>query len=410
MYKFLLFASDGKCLRKQNLGVVLFDIRQTMMTLSALFAITLAMLIIWRSSDGFEVASEYLGRNLTDGVRGATINAVGSSIPELFTTLFSLMLLGEVDNFAFGIGTTAGSAIFNGMIIPAVAILAVLGYGIAQKVNVSKKVILRDGIGLIIAELILIYMVSGNHLTWVHGLVLMLTYVVYVGYMFATMKKKEEETPLAEPKEREEEHRIGRKPSIFKALILLDFEHVFVRKQINTLNAWALLLFSMLVIGLACIVLIHSCELLSAEMGIAPYFIAVVLASAATSVPDTILSYRDAVAGQYDDAVANALGSNIFDICFALGFPLFAFTLFNGPITMTAETVANVAELQASLVILTIAAFFIYYFNAGLRQIHAYALLGLYVIFTAFIFAKAYEFSWAIQLGEILASWIPKVA
>ena len=64
-----------------------------MVTLSALFAITLAMLIIWRSSDGFEVASGYLGRNLTDGVRGATINAVGSSIPELFTTLFSLMLL-----------------------------------------------------------------------------------------------------------------------------------------------------------------------------------------------------------------------------------------------------------------------------------------------------------------------------
>ena len=63
----------------------------------------------------------------------------------------------------------------------------------------------------------------------------------------------------------------------------------------------------------------------------------------------TQFSYRDAIAGQYDDAVANALGSNIFDICFALGFPLFAFTLFNGPIVMTPETVANVAELQASL-------------------------------------------------------------
>ena len=193
------------------------------MTLSALFAITLAMLIIWRSSDGFEVASEYLGRNLTDGVRGATINAVGSSIPELFTTLFSLMLLGEVDNFAFGIGTTAGSAIFNGMIIPAVAILAVLGYGIAQKVNVSKKVIIRDGIGLIIAELILIYMVSGNYLTWTHGLILMLTYVVYVAYMFSTMNKKEQTAPV-ERKDQVEDHRVGRKPSIFKALFLLDFE------------------------------------------------------------------------------------------------------------------------------------------------------------------------------------------
>ena len=379
-----------------------------MLTLSALFAITLAMLIIWRSSDGFEVASEYLGRNLTDGVRGATINAVGSSIPELFTTLFSLMLLGEVDNFAFGIGTTAGSAIFNGMIIPAVAILAVLGYGIAKKVTVSKKVILRDGVGLILAEIILIYMVSGNMLNWWHGLILMLTYVVYVAYMFATMKKKEDtEAAKEQAAEQEEEHRPGRKPSILKALVLLDFEHVFVRRKINIINAWALLLFSMLVIGLACIVLIHSCEMLSEEMGIAPYFIAVILASAATSVPDTILSYRDAVAGQYDDAVANALGSNIFDICFALGLPLFAFTLFNGPISMPPETLANVAELQASLVILTIIAFLIYFFNQGLRQIHAYLLLALYVCFTAFIFSKAYGFSWAVGLGKVLSSLIP---
>ena len=379
-----------------------------MLTLSALFAITLAMLIIWRSSDGFEVASEFLGRNLTDGVRGATINAVGSSIPELFTTLFSLMLLGEVDNFAFGIGTTAGSAIFNGMIIPAVAILAVLGYGIAKKVTVSKKVILRDGIGLILAEILLIYMVSGNVLNWWHGLILMLTYVVYVAYMFATMKKKEDvKEPKPQAAEQAEENRPGRKPSILKALVLLDFEHVFVRRKINVTNAWALLLFSMLVIGLACIVLIHSCEMLSEEMGIAPYFIAVILASAATSVPDTILSYRDAVAGQYDDAVANALGSNIFDICFALGFPLFAFTLFNGPISMPPETLANVAELQASLVILTIVAFLIYFFNQGLRHVHAYLLLSLYVCFTAFIFSKAYGFSWAVRLGELLASLIP---
>ena len=378
-----------------------------MVTLSALFAITLAMLIIWRSSDGFEVASGYLGRNLTDGVRGATINAVGSSIPELFTTLFSLMLLGEVDNFAFGIGTTAGSAIFNGMIIPAVAILAVISYGIAKKVNVSRKVILRDGIGLIIAELILIYMISGNYLTWLHGLVLMLTYVVYVIYMFATMKRAEGITTVEESQENEEGQSSGRKQSILKAFILLDFEDVFVRKKINTVNAWMLLLFSMLVIGLACIVLIHSCELLSEELGIAPYFIAVVLASAATSVPDTILSYRDAVAGEYDDAVANALGSNIFDICFALGFPLFAFTLFNGPIIMTPETVANVAELQASLVILTVIAFLIYYFNNGLKQIHAFLLLGLYLLFIGFIFAKAYAYEWAIQLGQTIASWIP---
>jgi hypothetical protein len=74
---------------------------------------------------------------------------------------------------------------------------------------------------------------------------------------------------------------------------------------------------------------------------------------------------------------------------------------------MTPETVANVAELQASLVILTIVAFLIYYFNNGLKQIHAFLLLGLYVAFIGFVFAKAYAYDWAIQVGLTIASWIP---
>ena len=47
--------------------------------LAVIFA---AMVVIWRASDGFETASELLGENLSDGVRGATINAIGSSMPE----------------------------------------------------------------------------------------------------------------------------------------------------------------------------------------------------------------------------------------------------------------------------------------------------------------------------------------
>ena len=50
--------------------------------------IVFCCLVIWKASDGFETASEYLGRNMSEGVRGATINAIGSSMPELFTTIF----------------------------------------------------------------------------------------------------------------------------------------------------------------------------------------------------------------------------------------------------------------------------------------------------------------------------------
>ena len=148
-------------------------------------------IIIWRASDGFEAASEYLGRNLSDGVRGATINAIGSSMPELFTTLFFLFVLQDRDGFAGGIGTTAGSAIFNGMIIPAVVILVVVFKGMATSVNVSRKVLMRDGIALLLCELILIFLIGGDELTWVHGVILMAMYAVYAIYMLKTMTKGE---------------------------------------------------------------------------------------------------------------------------------------------------------------------------------------------------------------------------
>ena len=277
-------------------------------------SIFIAMIVIWRSSDGFQAASNYLGRNLTEGVRGATINAIGSSMPELFTTLFGLIMLGELDNFAFGMGTTSGSAIFNSMIIPAVVILAVTLFGIKNKVEVSKKVILRDGLGLIICEVLLMYIIFKYYFDWVVGLILMSKYLIYIIYMFTSMKTVEETNLISNKSQGS-----GETP-ILKAIVYFDFVNIFFRKKANAFNAWSLLLFSMGIIGSACVLLISACETIAEEMGIAPYFIAVILASAATSLPDTILSYRDALKGEYDDAISsNALGSNIFDICFALG-------------------------------------------------------------------------------------------
>ena len=94
--------------------------------------------------------------------------------------------------------------------------------------------------------------------------------------------------------------------------------------------------------------------------------------------------------GDYDDAIANALGSNIFDICFALGLPIFGYTLVKGPIIMPESTLIDVIQLQISLIILTIVSFYIFYFNRGLKVIHSIYLLGLYIVFVVFIFLNAY--------------------
>ena len=48
--------------------------------------------IIAKSCDVFEAATDCLGSNLSDGVKGATLNAIGSSMPELLTTVFFLIM------------------------------------------------------------------------------------------------------------------------------------------------------------------------------------------------------------------------------------------------------------------------------------------------------------------------------
>ncbi|SFW25306.1 sodium:calcium antiporter [Cellulophaga fucicola] len=352
---------------------------------TSLGLILITCIIIWRACDGFEMASNYLGRNMKEGIKGATINAIGSSLPELFTTLFFLFVLKDKDGFSGGIGTTAGSAVFNAMIIPAVVILVVIGKKITSQIEISKKVIYRDGIALILAELALIFVISGTSLNWTHGLILMALYFIYVGYMLLSQGPGEVENDY-------EEEADGGNRAI--ALFRGDLATVVLGdSKINKVKAIGLLIVSVLFIGLACFWLVEACQEFGVATGMPIYFVSVVLASAATSVPDTIMSYKDAMKGNYDDAVANALGSNIFDVCFALGFPLFLFTLIYGPIEMSPETIENIGQLRVLLLILTVIVFFIFILSKkGIKGIHAKLLLMLYVLFVIYSVGKGLSY------------------
>ena len=411
-----------------------------------LVMIVVTCLVIWRACNGFEVASRYLGRNLSDGVRGGTINAISSSVPELMTTLIALFVLADEDGFAVGLGTTAGSALFNGMIIPAACIFAVVGTVIAGRrvtsVDVSSKVVLRDGLMLLGVELVMIVLINGQQLHWWQGLLLILLYGVYFAYMWATMGASSNGVvdphalvpqPLIAPPER----RGGIWFFWVSGGPLLDLEHWMIRdrhrQQIReeSWNAWPLLLVSVGFIALACWLLVVACEWLGTGpgnlqhpyyelfgyrlqgLGMPPIFVAVIFASMATSVPDTVMSVRDARAGDYDDAVANALGSNIFDICFALGLPLLLYTLLQGPIDMPRETVLQSGEMRILLFLLTAASFAVFY--AGPRRIAAdgsllvqmnrgaaVALLLAYGMFVAYIVGITLEWAWAEWFSSLL--------
>ncbi len=371
--------------------------------------ITISCLIIWRACDGFDIASRYIGRNLSDGVRGATINAISSSLPELFTTAFFLLFLNDTNGFSGGIGTTAGSAVFNAVVIPALVILVVAIVLKKKNIYVSKKVILRDGISLILAEIILIVLITGDTLFWWHGIVLMITYFIYIAFMLSMMNKKENITEESDFKISHNDNKIH---SFFK----LDLGSLIIgENSINQKNAWILLIVSTFIIGTSCLLLVAACEMISLEYYTLPFlgeleglnipilFVAVILASAATSVPDTIISIRDAKNGEYNDALSNALGSNIFDICFALGFPLFLYCIFYGPIQMDIETVKFSSELRILLLIITVFSFFIFYFGKYMTKTKGILLFSIYFIFIAYIISLSLQLEWAHKISDQLS-------
>jgi len=378
--------------------------------------VIICCLIIWRASDGFAAASDYIGRNLSEGVRGATINAIGSSLPEVFTSFFFLFYLKDVDGFSGGIGTTAGSAIFNSMIIPSFVILVVIFTGVARNIKVSRKVIQRDGFSLIASEIIFIMLISGSSLDWWHGFILMVIYAIYLIYMFTTMKKPN----IIHPHSVRELGMSDEAPkNLFNALITFDLQYLIIgKKEMNSLNAWVLLIISTFWIAFVCLLLVQACEWIGSDVYTIPYlgtfygldipimFVAVILASAASSVPDTIISMNDAKKGNYDDAISNALGSNIFDICFALGFPLFLYTLVHGPIVMHTEIIDLSSELRMLLLLLTVLAFIVYIYRKIINETQAFLLLGIYLVFTIYVIGRGAGSEVASSVAEYLRSLV----
>jgi cation:H+ antiporter len=388
--------------------------------LFALIIIVIMSLVIWKSGEGFESASDYLGRNLSDGVKGATINAIGSSLPELLTTIFFLFILKNADGFAAGLGTTAGSAVFNAAIIPFIVGVAVFVKFKKSSFEISRKVLLRDGIALILVNLLLIVMINygtskdGNpifSLTWKEGGLLMVFYLLYLVFLFARMDKNEDENiDLLNARGKGKDVQSRRKRDVFASVTKFQFEKAVVgHGVINTNRAWVLLVLSMLVMSAGCYGLAEASIKLGEELDIPIFVVSVIIAAAATSVPDTFLSYKDALKGNYDDSISNAFGSNVFDIGFAVGFPVLLYGLLNLNVSegiILEKTVLNdVIELLALLLIITISIFVIFMSSSKLSLWKMIVVFMLYLIFIFVVIAKSMKLEFMKPVSEFLLNF-----
>ena len=387
--------------------------------LVSLAVIALTSVIIMYACNAFEDAADYLGRNMRPGVKGATINAIGSSLPELFTT--TILLFGPFvapgwfgnheDSFSAGIATCAGSAVFNAVIIPALCIIAVTFRGVKQgkgprtrvpHVVLDKKVVIKDGFFFILAELALIFFLSDSQMSWWMGGALTGIYVIYIFITLSGGFAEGEGGDDDDDEEDDDEDEAG--VGLLGLGWLLDFNsRFFGGGELTRRSAWIVLSLAIVTIAVACGGIAWAVEHSAASLGVEPYFTAVILAAAATSVPDTVLSVKDAMKGEYDDAVANAVGSNIFDITICLGLPLLAYGLVFGDIQMSAAgAAADVQVLRWVLLLVTAAVLSLFLIGRGIGRGKAVALFSLYFGWTFFVIGRAQNAGWAQSLVDLL--------
>lgn len=330
--------------------------------LYALLGVVFATYAIKYASDQFEVAADFLGRSMPPGIKGATINAIGSSMPELMTSMAFIFTISQLDiaeGLLAAVAVTAGSAVFNIVIIPALVILSVTVFGPKIPfVQLQKHTILRDGAFLILAELLLIVFLGFSTITWWISTILVATYLVYFAYLmyeFKTGRVEVEEEPEDEPwykkwvetRKEQEKKEVGYHIFVLKRMLTLDFVELLFRGKIESKKAaWTVLTCAVIIMGIACHILAESVVHSAAVLGVPIYITSVILAAAATSIPDTFLSVKDARKGNYDDAVSNAIGSNIFDITVCTGLPLLIYTVLFGSIAMTvSEAMADQVQM-----------------------------------------------------------------
>lgn len=333
-----------------------------MVLLSAL-AMLVCFVLLARIVDLFFIAS--LDKISTDlrlssDAAGATLMAVGSSAPELFVALFSVLKPGE--HQAIGIGSIVGSAIFN--------LLAIVGAAaLVRKTRLNWQPAARDFFFYSVSVLLLILFIWDGNFTMNEAIILLGVYVVYVVAVIYWKKV----LPYNDLEYDEPKAKINKKG------IIGVFDRLISRIFPDEKHYYLVFLMSVLFIAGLSWALVDLAVFVSAAMNIPESIIALTVLAVGTSVPDLFSSLIVARQGRGDMAVSNAIGSNIFDILVGLGLPLGIFILlYGGTVESGGDITRSAVILFGSVVLLLLLLIFSKW---KLGKLSGGILIGIYILY-----------------------------
>lgn len=219
-----------------------------------------------------------------------TIVAFGTCAPEIAISFNSIMS----NNGSMAIANVVGSCIINTLMI--IGLAAIINPIKVKNDTINKEMPLLCLITLIFSILVLDSKVVSflpNVITRLDGFILLLLFAIFVYYLYnivKTNKNKNREKPAY---------------SMFKSIVMI--------------------IVSIIIIAFSSDLIVDNAVVIAESLGISHKVITMIIIVIGTSLPELTMTVRSAKKHEFDIALGNIIGTNIFNICIVLGLPVAIF-------------------------------------------------------------------------------------
>lgn len=269
-----------------------------------------------------------------------TIVAFGTCAPEVAISFQSV----SEGNGTIAFANVVGSCIVNTFLIIG---LAALIRPIKVKHATIKKelpmlLIITTGFTVLMLDSIF-NPLTKNTFSRADGIILILLFCMFVSYIIQLLKKKEENKEQLEPK--------------FKNIWLILF----------------LLISSIVCIALSSDVIVNNATALAEKLNVSEKIITMIVVVIGTSLPEMFMTVTSARKKEFDMAIGNIIGTNIFNICIVLGLP----------ITIYGDLVLESFNL-ADIITVFLTSFLLYIFAKSEKEVSKKEGIVMLTIFVAY--------------------------
>lgn len=312
----------------------------------ALLLLIIGFVLLIKGADFFVDGSSSVAKRLRvpSMIIGLTIVAMGTSLPECAVSVTASLS----NNNALAVSNVVGSNIFNLMVVCGVCALFV---PLAVSTDTLKK---EFPFSIICAVLLVIMGNIGMLLGRIDGIIFLILFAVYLGYMIKSALNAR------------------------NSAISMELEEE-VNEEIKILPVWQCIVY---IIGGAVAIkyggdlVVNGASTIASSLGLSQNLIGLTVVALGTSLPELVTSIVAAKKNEVDMALGNVIGSNIFNILLVLGIA--------GAISPVVFITENIIDIII-LIVMSVVVWIFAWSKKKLVRWHGAAMLVSYAVYLVYI-------------------------